>query len=155
MVTSSATAGIGAFLEGWAPMAVIGLATITGAAAFFFGIDWYSRKASYRELARLYTYSSAFWARWPGDRLWVAPYGELAAEADRCDELIRSVGDKRLNVGAKMALTEKTRAKQLQAEFRGNIDREIAMYQGMLAAVHNAMNYAASQGRGPHQPHST
>lgn len=129
-------------------MALIGLATIIGSAAFFFGLDWYSRKASYRELAQLYTHSSAFWARWPGDRLWSAPYDELAAEANRCDELIRSVGDKRLYVGRKKGLTKK-QAEGLLAEFRVQIDREIAAYQGMLAAVRNAMSYAVSQGRGP------
>ncbi|OBF44338.1 hypothetical protein A5719_07680 [Mycolicibacterium peregrinum] len=147
-MTSSAASDIGSFIEGWVPMALIGLATIIGSAAFFFGLDWYSRKASYRELAQLYTHSSAFWARWPGDRLWSAPYDELAAEANRCDELIRSVGDKRLYVGRKKGLTKK-QAEGLLAEFRVQIDREIAAYQGMLAAVRNAMSYAVSQGRGP------
>ncbi|PEG61967.1 hypothetical protein CQY21_03165 [Mycolicibacterium boenickei] len=149
MVTSSATFDVGSFIEGSVPFALIGLATIIGGAAFFFGIDWYSRKASYRELARLYTHSSAFWARWPGDRLWVAPYGELAAEADRCDELIRSVGGKRLKLSVKTALTEKKRAKELRAEFRQQLEREEAMYQQMLATVRSAMNYAIAQGRGP------
>ncbi|WP_166907521.1 hypothetical protein [Mycobacterium sp. DL440] len=147
-MTASATFDVGSFIEGAVPFAIIGLATIIGSATFFFGLDWYSRKASYRELAQLYAHSSAFWARWPGDRLWSAPYDELAAEANRCDELIRSVGDKRLHVGRKKGPAKK-QAEGLRAEFREQIDREVAYYQGMLAAVGNAMNYAVSQGRGP------
>lgn len=135
-------------------MAVIGLIAIIGSAGFFFGLDWYSRKSSYRTLAQLYTHSSAFWARWPGDRLWSAPYDELAAEANRCHELIRSVGDKRLYLSRKKGRAKK-QVEVLRAEFREQIDREIAHYQGMLATVGNAMNYAVSQGRGPRQPPST
>lgn len=151
-MTAAPAFDLGSFIEGSVPFAIIGLATVIGGAAFFFGIDWYSRKASYRELARLYTHSSAFWARWPGDRLWLAPYDELAAEADRCEELIRSVGDKRLYVRGKNGPAKK-RAEDLRATFREQIDREIATYEGMLAAVRNAMNHAVSQGRGPQQPY--
>lgn len=140
------------FLHGSIASFATGLVAVIGSAVFFFGIDWLSTKATYRKLAELYTHSSAFWARWPGDRLWVAPYGELAAEADRCEQLIGNVGSKSLYVGMKKGPTGKQRAKDLRAEFQRQLDREVATYQGLRSAVHNAMNYAVSQGRGPQAP---
>jgi len=150
-VTSSTTFDVGSFIAVSIPFAMIGLATVVGGAAFFFGLDWYSRKSAYRELALLYTHSSAFWARWRGDRLWMAPYNELAAEAQRCEELVRSVGDKRLYIGLRRGPAKK-QAQDLRAEFRRQIDREIATYQGMLVTLHSAMNYAVAQGKGPQLP---
>ncbi|MED5815675.1 hypothetical protein VST63_25220 [Mycolicibacterium sp. 050232] len=140
------------FLHGSIPSFVTGLVVVIGCAVFFFGVDWLSTKATYRQLAKLYTHSAAFWARWPGDRLWVAPYEELAAEANRCEQLIGNVGSKSLYVGMKKGPAGKKRAKDLQAEFQRQLDREVATYQGLLAAVRNAMNYAVSQGRGPQAP---
>ncbi|QRY52813.1 hypothetical protein [Mycolicibacterium septicum] len=140
------------FLYGSIPTAVTGVVAVIGSAVFFFGVSWYSQKATYRDLAQWYARSSAFWARWPGERLWMAPYGELAAEARRCEDLINNVGSKTPYLGAKTVLMERKRARELRAEFRRDIESEIITYKDMLAAVHNAMNYAASQGRGPQVP---
>ncbi|OMC34059.1 hypothetical protein A5740_10460 [Mycobacterium sp. GA-1841] len=142
---------LGSFIEGSVPLAIIGLVAGIGGTAFFFGLDWYSRRSSYRTLARLYTHSSAFWARWPGDRVWMAPYGELVAEADRCNELIGYVGEKRMNLGLKRGSAKK-QAKAIHAEFRQQVEREEAMYQGILATLQNAMNYAVARGKGPPPP---
>lgn len=150
-MTASAAFDLGSFIEGSIPFAIIGLVTMVSASAFFSGLGWYSRKASYRELAQLYTHSSAFWARWPDDRIWVAPFDELAAEAHRCEELIRNVGGKVLYSGLQRGPAKK-RTKERRAEFRLQIDREIATYQGMLATVRNAMNYAVAQGKGRQEP---
>ena len=109
---------------------------------FLCWVDWWSTKATYREMGRLLTHSSAFWARWPNDRIWSAPYGELAAEADRCQSIIGYVSMKKPT--SKRAETELVEVIQ-------RVEREEAMYQNMLATVHSAMNYAISQGRGPQQ----
>lgn len=143
---------LGSFIEGSIPLAIIALVCGIGSSAFFAGVMWYSRRASYRELALLYTHSSAFWARWPGDRLWVAPYDELAAEADRCDHLFRTVGEKSMRLPVKRGPARK-QAEALHAEFSEQVEREKVMYQHMLGTVHSAMNYAISQGRGPQQPY--
>ncbi|MGV0811237.1 hypothetical protein ABQF34_04705 [Mycolicibacterium boenickei] len=142
---------LGSFIEASIPSAIIALVAGIGMSAFIAGVVWYSGRASYRTLARLYTHSSAFWARWPGDRLWVAPYEELAAEADRCNELIGYVGEKRMRLPLRGPARK--RAEAIHAEFRQQVEREEAMYQGMLNSVHAAMHYAISQGRGPQQPY--
>ncbi|OLP00874.1 hypothetical protein BVU76_18220 [Mycolicibacterium porcinum] len=97
------------------------------------------------ERARLYTHSEAFWGRWPNNRLFEAPYAELAAEATRCARLIEIFQEK-LSSGERPE----------RGPFRGMYDeasRNLPMYQSMLATVHSAMNYAISQGRGPQQPY--
>ncbi len=106
-------------------------------------IDYWSSKGSYRDMAQLMTHSSMFWARWPHDRIWSAPYGELAAEADRCEVIVAYVERQKEPPGK--------RVHDAPAVFDQHIDREIAAYQGMLATVRNAMNYLNSQGRGPQQ----
>lgn len=141
---------LGSFIEASIPSAVVALVAGIGMSAFIAGVMWYSGRASYRTFARLYTHSSAFWARWPGDRLWGAPYEELAAEADRCNELIGYVGEKRMRLPLRRSA--RTGAKAIHAEFRQQLEREEAMYQQMLATVRSAMNYAISQGRGPQLP---
>ncbi|WP_066900077.1 hypothetical protein [Mycolicibacterium houstonense] len=138
------------FIDASIPSAITFLVAGIGGSAFFAGVVWYSGRASYRTLARLYTHSSAFWARWPGDRLWVAPYEELAAEADRCNELVGYVGEKRMRLPLRGPARK--RAEPIHAEFRQQLEREEAMYQSMLATVHAAMNYATAQGRGPQAP---
>lgn len=140
---------LGTFIEGSIPYVIVGLVATIGSAAAVLAADWNGTKVCYRTLARLYTHSSAFWARWPGDRLWVAPYEELAAEADRCNELIGYVGEKRMRLPVRRPARK--RAEALHAEFREQVEREKVMYQNMLATVHSAMNYAISQGRGPQQ----
>ncbi|MCV7336898.1 MULTISPECIES: hypothetical protein [Mycolicibacterium] len=140
------------FLYGSIPSAVTGVLAVVGSAAFFFGISWYGQKATYRDLARWYAHSSAFWARWSGDRLWAAPYPELVAEARRCEDLINNLDSKRPFMGPKAVLVDRKRARELRAGFRQDVEREIATYKGLLAAVHNAMHYAVGQGRGPQVP---
>lgn len=112
---------------------------------FMCSIDYWSSKGSYRDMAQLLTHSSMFWARWPHDRIWSAPYGELAAEADRCEVIVAYVERQKESPGK--------RADDSRDAFNQHIDREIAAYKGMLAAVRNAMNYAHSRGRGPQQPY--
>lgn len=112
---------------------------------FMCSIDYWSSKGSYRDMAQLLTHSSMFWARWPHDRIWSAPYGELAAEADRCEVIVAYVERQKESPGK--------RADDSRDAFNQHIDREIAAYKGMLAAVRNAMNYLNSQGRGPQQPY--
>lgn len=113
---------------------------------FLCSIDYWSSKGSYRDTAQLMTHSSMFWARWPHDRIWSAPYAELALEAHRCEVIVAYVENKKRSTGK--------RVDDARAAFNQHMDREIAAYQGMLAAVRNAMNYAVSQGRGPQSPPS-
>lgn len=112
---------------------------------FICSIDYWSSKGSYRDMAQLLTHSSMFWARWPHDRIWSAPYGELAAEADRCEVIVAYVERQKESPGK--------RADDSRAAFNQHIDREVAAYKGMLAAVRNVMNYAHSRRRGPQQPY--
>lgn len=107
-------------------------------------VDYWSNKASFKELARLMTHSSMFWVRWPHDRIWSAPYGELAAEADRCESIIGYVHSKRRSPGKRFG--------DAVSRHNYNVEREIATYQHMLGTVRAAMNYAVSQGRGPQLP---
>ncbi|CDP85917.1 MULTISPECIES: hypothetical protein [Mycolicibacterium] len=96
------------------------------------------------ERARLFTHSEAFWARWPNNRVFEAPYDELAGEAARCARLIEIFqGQRGTNVRPATGHARKTYDKA---------NGEIATYQAMLNSVHNAMHYAISQGRGPQLP---
>ncbi len=112
---------------------------------FMCSIDYWSSKGTYSDMAQLMTHSSMFWARWPHDRIWSAPYGELAAEAERCEVIVAYVERQKESPGK--------RADDSQAAFNQHIDREVAAYQGMLAAVRNAMNHAHARGHGPQQPY--
>lgn len=92
------------------------------------------------ERARLFTHSEAFWARWPNNRVFEAPYGELAAGASRCARLI--------GIFQRQRGTNLRPASGPTREVYDESNRQIATYQAML----NAMNYAVSQGRGPQLP---
>ncbi|WP_441962903.1 hypothetical protein [Mycolicibacterium houstonense] len=97
------------------------------------------------ERARLFVQSEAFWGRWPHNRLYEAPYAELAAEATRCARLIE-IFQETLSYGKRPD----------PGAFRGMYDeagRSLPAYQHLLNSVHTAMNYAISQGRGPQQPY--
>ncbi|MFV8167633.1 hypothetical protein ACNQVK_36900 [Mycobacterium sp. 134] len=126
-----------------APAIFIIACVAIGFCVFMCSIDYWSSKGSYKDMAQLMTHSSMFWARWPNDRIWSAPYGELAAEADRCEVIIAYVERQKRSKGK--------RVDDVRAPFNQHIDREIAAYQGMLAAVRNAMSYSNSHGRGPQQ----
>ncbi|CRZ16583.1 hypothetical protein [Mycolicibacterium neworleansense] len=96
------------------------------------------------EKARLFTHSEAFWARWPGNGLFEAPYDQLAAEATRCARIVEIFqGERGSNV--RPATGHARRAYD-------NAEIQLASYEPMLNSVHNAMNYAISQGRGPQLP---
>ncbi|OCB48482.1 hypothetical protein A5721_06215 [Mycobacterium vulneris] len=112
---------------------------------FMCSIDYWSSRGSYRDMAQLMTHSSMFWARWPHDRIWSAPYEELAAEANRCEVIVAYLDRQKESPGK--------RTNDSCTAFNQHIDHEIAAYQGMHAAVRNAMNYAHSRGRGPQQPY--
>jgi hypothetical protein len=119
---------------------------ITFAIIFFVAV-WYMKKAEYQKAARLYTFSSAFWARWPGQRLWVAPYDELAAEAARCEEILGGMGLKPPDYAPR----ENNPAVQDDGAHRGNrrIDRDGATFRAKRGAVLRAISQAMAQGRGP------
>lgn len=85
-----------------------------------------------------------FWLRWPHDRIWSVPYGELAAEADRCESIIGYVHSKKRSSGKRFG--------DAVSRYNYNVEREIATCQGLLNSVHSAMHYAVSQGRGPQLP---
>ncbi|CQD03552.1 hypothetical protein K1X22_09790 [Mycolicibacterium farcinogenes] len=114
---------------------------------FICSIDYWSSKGTYRDMAQLMTQSSMFWARWSDDRIWSAPYGELAAEADRCEVVVAYIERQKKSLGKKHD--------DARAAFNEHIDRELVTYQGMLTAVRNAMIYLNSQGRGPQAPHGS
>lgn len=56
-----------------------------------------------------------------------------------------------MNLGLKRGSAKK-QAKAIHAEFRQQVEREEAMYQGILATLQNAMNYAVARGKGPPPP---
>ncbi|PEG61969.1 hypothetical protein CQY21_03175 [Mycolicibacterium boenickei] len=96
------------------------------------------------ERARLFTHSEAFWARWPNNRVFEAPYDELADEAIRCERVIEIYQRQRgTNVRPATGHARKIYDKA---------NSQIAAYQAMLNSVHNAMHYAIAQGRGPQLP---
>ncbi|WKG04254.1 hypothetical protein [Mycolicibacterium sp. HK-90] len=117
--------------------------------AFLCAVDYWSSKPSYQHLGRTLAQSSVFWARWPGDRIWSAPFGELSREAARCEEILVHLQERK-EADEKMSYA---RPPDSRIYFYG----QIATRQSMLATVHSAMNYAISQGRGPqpHQPYRT
>ncbi|WKG04252.1 hypothetical protein [Mycolicibacterium sp. HK-90] len=110
---------------------------------------WYSKKAEYQKAARLYTFSSAFWARWPGERLWAAPYQELAAEAARCEEILGSMGLTPPHYERKESDPEVR--DDGAPEVNRRTDREGAQFRAKRDAVLRAMSNAIAQGRGPQQ----
>lgn len=96
------------------------------------------------ERARLFTHSEAFWTWWPDNRLFEAPYGELAAEATRCARIVEILqGDRGSNVRPATGHARRSYDKA---------NSQLASYEPMLNSLHNAMNYAISQGRGPQLP---
>lgn len=96
------------------------------------------------ERAHLYTHSAAFWARWPYGRLLEASYDELASEATRCDRIVEILQRQR----GSNTRPARGRARQSYDEISG----QIANFQSMVTSVRNAMNYVATQDRGPRQP---
>ena len=84
--------------------------------------------------ALLLTHSSAFWARWPYDRLASAPYAELAAEAARCE----------LMVAGLRAATRPARIGSTPPSVPGDyLHGRLIAHEGMLAAVRQAMARSA------------
>ncbi|WP_135452035.1 hypothetical protein [Mycobacterium sp. DL99] len=86
-----------------------------------------------------------FWIRWPKYRLFEAPYDQLAAEGARCERVIE--------IYQRQRGTNIRPAPGPAREVYDEANHQIAVYQGMLGTVQNAMHYAASQGRGPQQPY--
>lgn len=125
----------------------IGLVLSALFAAGAIGLSMIPSKAGERldaERARLFTHSEAFWARWPDNQVFEAPYDELASEASRCERVIEICqGQRGTNVRPATGHARKIYDKA---------NRQIATYQQMLATVQNAMHYAISQGRGPQLP---
>lgn len=119
-------------------------------AVILFVAAWYTKKAEYQKRARLYTSSSAFWARWPGERVWVAPYDELAAEASRCEQILGSMG----LIPPQYDRKESGPVVQADDADKGNqrVVREGASFRAKRGAVLQAMSHAISQGRGPQAP---
>lgn len=122
---------------------------ITCAVIFFVGA-WYTKKADYQKKARLHTFSSAFWARWPSERLWVAPYHELAAEAARCEEILGGMGLTPPQYEGKES------GPGVHADNGHEVDQRIraegARFRAKRGAVLRAMSYAVAQGKGPQAP---
>ncbi|MGV0836284.1 hypothetical protein [Mycolicibacterium thermoresistibile] len=73
--------------------------------------------------------SAAFRARWPGERLWSAPYDEVKAEAVRCWRIID-------------ILQQRNRKYQYA---NVAINNQAAEIHGWLLTVHQAMNVAAER----------
>ncbi|OMC34060.1 hypothetical protein A5740_10465 [Mycobacterium sp. GA-1841] len=131
---------------------VILIIGITCALIFFVGA-WYSKKSEYQKRARLYTFSSAFWARWPGERLWVAPYPELAGEAARCEDILAGMGLTPPHYEHEQS-EPVIKAEDAQ---RGDqrVDRDGASFLAKRGVVLQAMTHAIAQGRGPQSPPGT
>ena len=87
-----------------------------------------------RYQARLMTYSSAFWARWPANRLPAAPYAELADEASRCEQLI---------VYTRSAMRPARYGSPPPTTPGDYLHQRLSAYRGMLAAVQHAMARSA------------
>lgn len=125
----------------------VGLVLSALFAAGAIGLSVIPSKAGDREdaeKARLFTHSEAFWTRWPGNRLFEAPYDELAAEATRCARIVEILqGERGSNVRPATGHARRAYDKA---------NTQIASYEPMLSSVHHAMNYAISQGRGPQLP---
>lgn len=119
-------------------------------ALLFFVAAWYTKKSEYQKRARLYTFSSAFWARWPGERLWVAPYPELAAEAARCEEILGGMGLTPPHYEPKPSDTAVKTEDAHSGDSR--IERDGTDFRTKRGAVLQAMSRAVAQGRGPQSP---
>lgn len=120
-------------------------AVVLGAVALL--VQWYVVSDSRRFVAQqagLLTHSSIFWSRWSYEQLWTAPYGDLAAESDRCGRIIDNLLSRRG--------PSNSRGRGRESAEYDYYDREITRYRQMQTAVQNAMNYVAGRGRDPQQP---
>jgi hypothetical protein len=121
---------------------LVGAPVVLMLAALLFVLGKYGASLTDSSLAaeaRLLTASSAFWARWPQDRLWGAPYWELQAEAARCEHLA-SLTRARMGTG---------RYGQSLSKPGDLLHRRLAAYQATHAAVLQAMAYVAQRGQPP------
>lgn len=84
--------------------------------------------------ALLLTHSSAFWARWPYDRLAAAPYAELAAEAARCELMV---------AGLRAAMRPPRIGAKPPSVPGDYLHRRLVAYEGMLDAVRRTMAQSA------------
>lgn len=133
--------------KGFLTYLTVGLVLSAVFAAGAIGLAMIPSKAGERldaERARLFTHSEAFWARWPGNRVFEAPYDELFVEATRCERVIE-IYQRQRGTNVRPATGQARKIYDVA-------NRQIATYQQMLATVHNAMNHAISQGRGPQLP---
>lgn len=127
----------------FATFMAVGLVVSAIVVAVFIAIAMIPSAAGERldaERARLFTHSEAFWARWPNNRVFEAPYDELAGEAIRCERVIE-IYQRQRGTNVRPASGP---ARQVYDES----NRQIATYQGLLAAVQHAI----AQGRGPQLP---
>lgn len=133
--------------KGFLTYLIVGLVLSALFAVGAIGLAMIPSKAGERldaERARLFTHSEAFWVRWPNNRVFEAPYDEMAGEATRCERVIEIYQRER-----------GTNVRPATGQARKIYDKansQIATYQAMLNSVHNAMHYAISQGRGPQLP---
>lgn len=78
---------------GWVFVAVFAVSWAFAALVFWISVTGTQRVQ--RRQARLLAQTSVFWSRWPGDRFWAAPYGELVAQAERYEQLIGILGQRK------------------------------------------------------------
>lgn len=133
--------------KGFLTYLTVGMVLSALFAAGAIGVGMIPSKAGERqdaERARLFTHSEAFWARWPNNRVFEAPYDELVGEATRCERVIE-IYQRQRGTNVRPATGQ---ARKIYDKANG----QIAAYQAMLNSVHNAMHYAISQGRGPQPP---
>lgn len=127
---------------GWVFVAVFAVSWAFAALVFWISVTGTQRVQ--RRQARLLAQTSVFWSRWPGDRFWAAPYGELVAQAERYEQLIGILGQR------KTLATPRFPSKQDRL-FLDYLDGQLDDSRRHLAAVRSAMHHAIAQGRGPQQ----
>lgn len=113
----------------------MGAAVVLGAlaAALLVLVPWLIRrsaKESEAGRARLAHESAAFRARWPGEAVWHAPYGELEAEVQRCWQLV--------------LLLEAEHAKQRGSTAAG-LAAQLAAVRGWITTTLGPLNSAAAR----------
>ncbi|MBU9762732.1 hypothetical protein FR943_02540 [Mycobacterium sp. TNTM28] len=113
--------------------------------AILYWINVFGTRRVQQRQAQSLARSSLFWARWPAERFWSAPYDELAAESDRCTQIIDGLRQRR------MLATPRYPTKRDQTYLQ-YLDNQIIDCQRVLGGVHAAMQQAVAHGRGPLQP---
>lgn len=126
----------------FATVAAVGLII----SAVVYCISVFGTRGVQRREARLRAHSSVFWSRWSADRLWAAPYDELAAEAGRCEQIIDSLRQRQTLATSRFP----TKREKL---FLHYLDNQIADSRRSLSMVHSAMHYVAGQTQWPPRPH--